>query len=408
VTVLEAETTPLDDVRQLIPFLDSRDPLLWLRKGEGIAGLGEALRLDFSGPDRIADASAAWRETVAAATVRDDVRTPGTGLVAFGTFAFDDESTATSTLIVPEVIIGRRGNRSWITRITRTGEPTETARPRPTAFGDEYRLTLLPGTLSPDGYRSAVASAVDRIREHGLSKVVLARDLRGHLPLESDLRRALVELALGYPDCWTFAVDGLVGSSPETLVRVHHGTVTARVLAGTISRGGDAASDKAAAAELTASAKDQGEHSFAVTSVMDALRPHSADLAASDEPFTLKLPNLWHLATDIAGMLSDGSSSLDLAASLHPTAAVAGTPRDDAIALIRELEPFDRGRYAGPVGWVGGDGDGEWAIALRCAQVTPTGDLTAYAGAGIVADSDPERELAETIMKFRPIVEAFG
>ena len=406
--VLEVETAPLDDVRRLIPFLDARAPLLWSRKGDGMAGIGQALRLDFTGPDRIQQASAAWRETAAAAVVEDAVRTPGTGLVAFGTFAFDDESTATSTLIVPELLLGRRGGRSWITRIRRAGEPPHSVTPHPTPLGDEYRLALLPGELGAEAYRSAVAAAVERIREEDLSKVVLARDLRGHLPLESDLRRALVELALGYPDCWTFAVDGLVGSSPETLVRVHHGTVTARVLAGTSSRGSDAAGDQAAAAALMESTKDQGEHRFAVTSVMDALRPHSADLAASDEPFTLKLPNLWHLATDIAGMLSDGSSSLDLAAALHPTAAVAGTPRREAVRLIRELEPFDRGRYAGPVGWVGGDGDGEWAIALRCAQVAPDGDLTAYAGAGIVADSDPDRELAETTMKFRPIVEAFG
>lgn len=411
--VLEVETAPLGDLRQLIPFLDARAPLLWQRKGDGMAGIGQALRLDFTGPDRIRQASAAWRQTAAAAIVADAVRTPGTGLVAFGTFAFDDESRATSTLIVPEVVLGRRGGRSWITRIRRAGErvdrdPAHSVSPHPTAFGDEYRLALLPGELGEDGYRSAVAAAVERIREEDLSKVVLARDLHGHLPLESDLRRALVELALGYPDCWTFAVDGLVGSSPETLVRVHHGTVTARVLAGTSSRGSDAAGDQAAAAALVGSAKDQGEHRFAVTSVMDALRPHSADLAASDEPFTLKLPNLWHLATDIAGILSDGSSSLDLAAALHPTAAVAGTPRREAVRLIRELEPFDRGRYAGPVGWVGGDGDGEWAIALRCAQVAADGDLTAYAGAGIVADSDPDRELAETTMKFRPIVEAFG
>ena len=406
--VLEVETAPLDDLRRLIPFLDARAPLLWLRKGDGMAGIGEALRLDFTGPDRIQQASAAWCETAAAAVVEDAVHTPGTGLVAFGTFAFDDESTATSTLIVPELLLGRRGGRSWITRIRRAGEPAHSVTPHPIPFGDEYRLALLPGELGVDGYRSAVAAAVERIREEDLSKVVLARDLRGRLPLESDLRRALVELALGYPDCWTFAVDGLVGSSPETLVRVHHGTVTARVLAGTSSRGADAAGDQAAAAALMESTKDQGEHRFAVTSVMDALRPHSADLAASDEPFTLKLPNLWHLATDIAGMLSDGSSSLDLAAALHPTAAVAGTPRREAVRLIRELEPFDRGRYAGPVGWVGGDGDGEWAIALRCAQVAADGDLTAYAGAGIVADSDPDRELAETTMKFRPIVEAFG
>ncbi|MFF2050362.1 isochorismate synthase MenF [Leifsonia sp. NPDC058194] len=421
VTALSVETAPLDDVRQLIPFIDARTPLLWLRKGEGIAGIGEALRLEFSGPDRIGDASAAWRATVSAATIVDGVRTPGTGLVAFGTFAFADESEASSTLIVPEIVLGRRDGRSWITRIrpldasgengTAAGDdpaPTPAGIPRPTAFGDEYRLTLLPGRLGKDGYRDAVAAAVARIREHDLSKTVLARDLVGHLPHESDLRRALVELALGYPECWTFAVDGLVGSSPETLVRVHHGTVTARVLAGTISRGTDAAADHDAAVTLASSTKDQQEHRFAVASVLEALRPHSADLDVSDLPFTLKLPNLWHLATDVAGTLSDGASSLDLAEALHPTAAVAGTPTPDALAVIRELEPFDRGRYAGPVGWVGGDGDGEWAIALRCAQVDPDGDITAYAGAGIVADSDPERELAETTMKFRPIVEAFG
>ncbi|MEY9853058.1 menaquinone-specific isochorismate synthase [Leifsonia sp. EB41] len=422
VTALSVETTPLDDVRHLVPFLDSRRPLVWIRKGEGIAGIGESLRLEFRGPDRIRQASEAWRATVQAATVSDDVRTPGTGLVAFGTFAFDDESTAMSVLIVPEIVLGRRGGRSWITRITRVDESPAAANaadprtqrgtardlPRPIAFGDEYRLSLLPAGLDEGGYESAVATAVERIREHDLSKVVLARELSAHLPLESDVRRALVELALGYPDCWTFAVDGLVGSSPETLVRVHHGTVTARVLAGTMSRGRDAESDRESALALAGSAKDQGEHRFAVASVLDALRPHSADLGASDEPFTLKLPNLWHLATDIAGTLSDGSSSLDLADALHPTAAVAGTPTPEALALIRELEPFDRGRYAGPVGWVGGDGDGEWAIALRCAQLGETGDLTAYAGAGIVADSDPAKEYAETTMKFRPIVEAFG
>ncbi|GAA1447222.1 isochorismate synthase [Leifsonia poae] len=412
-TALSVETTPLDDVRQLIPFLDSRRPLLWMRRGEGLAGVGEALRLEFSGADRMRAAAVAWSEVVSRSSVIDPIGKPGTGLVAFGTFAFDDESTATSVLIVPEFVIGRRDGRSWITRVRAidgldaAGASTAPA-PRPTAFGDEYRLSLLPGSLSKDGYRQAVATAVERIREHDLGKVVLARDLVAHLPLESDLRRALVELALGYPECWTFAVDGLVGSSPETLVRVDHGAVSARVLAGTISRGPDAAADHDAAVSLASSTKDQDEHRYAVASVISALEPHSSGLAASDIPFTLKLPNLWHLATDIEGTLSDGSTSLDLIDALHPTAAVAGTPTDAAVALIRELEPFDRGRYAGPVGWVGADGDGEWAIALRCAQVNESGDLTAYAGCGIVADSEPDRELAETTMKFRPVVEAFG
>lgn len=408
-TALLVETTPIDDVRQLIPFLDARHPLLWLRKGEGMAGIGEALRLEFSGNDRMRTAATAWRQVVSHASVTDTVGRPGTGLVAFGTFAFADDSSAPSVLIVPEFIVGRRDGRSWITRIRPADDAVDSSSlPHPTPFGDEYRLSLLPGSLGKAGFRSAVQSAVERIQQGDLSKVVLARDLTGHLPHESDLRRALVELALGYPECWTFAVDGLVGSSPETLVRVDHGSVSARVLAGTISRGTDSVSDHDAAVTLASSTKDQDEHRYAVASVVDALREHSADLAASDLPFTLKLPNLWHLATDVQGTLSDGSSSLDLVDALHPTAAVAGTPTRDAMAVIRELEPFDRGRYAGPVGWVGGDGDGEWAIALRCAQVAESGDITAYAGAGIVADSDPERELAETTMKFRPVVEAFG
>jgi menaquinone-specific isochorismate synthase len=405
---LTVETSPIADIRQLILLLDSRQPLLWMRRNQGLAGIGTALRLEFSGPTRMTDAAAAWREVVAAATVTDPLARTGTGLLAFGTFAFDDSSSQTSVLIVPEVIVGREDGQCWVTRIWPTGQ---TAPEIPLAMhplGDEYRISLLPGSLKPAGYRDAVVAAVDRIGAQNLSKVVLARDLVGRLPAESDLRRLLTDLALGYPDCWTYAVDGLVGSSPETLIRADHNEVNARVLAGTISRGVDAAADVEAALALATSSKDGDEHEFAVQSVLAALRPHTSVLTTSEIPFTVKLPNLWHLATDLEGTLSDGSTSLDLIAAMHPTAAVAGTPTRDALALIRELEPFDRGRYAGPVGWVGADGDGEWAIALRCAQVSPDGDVTAYAGCGIVLDSDPDRELAETKMKFRPVVEAFA
>ena len=249
---------------------------------------------------------------------------------------------------------------------------------------------------------------MSKIRARELSKVVLARDLVGHLPAGSDLRKVVGDLALSYPDTFTFAIDGFVGSSPETLVGVTGGTVTARVLAGSAARGTDAVTDADAATTLATSAKDLDEHRFAVQNVLASLRSHSNDVMASDQPFTLKLPNLWHLASDIEGTLTDGSTALDLVGALHPTAAVAGTPTDTALSIIRELEPFDRGRYAGPVGWIGSKGDGEWAVALRSAQVSASGDITAYAGAGIVADSVPERELMETRLKFRPIVEAFG
>ena len=400
---LTVETRAVDPLTSLLPLLDPRTPLLFMRRGEGIAGLGEALRLEFHGPDRIREAADAWRRVAAAASVSDPVRLSGSGLVAFGAFTFDDESERASVLVVPEVIIGRRDGVSWVTRINGSTRQIEHQ-----PLGSEYRIALHPGALDADGYRAAVAEAVRRIRAGELSKVVLARDLVGHLPDGADLRRVLVDLALGYPDTWTFAVDGLLGSSPETLVRVNHGTVTARVLAGSIGRGADAEADHAAALALATSTKDLDEHRFAVQSVLAALAGHATGVVASELPFALKLPNLWHLASDVEGTLSDGSSALDLAAALHPTAAVAGAPTAIARAVIRELEPLDRRRYGGPVGWVDADGNGKWAVALRNAEVAADGRITAYAGAGIVADSEPERELAETRLKFRPIVEAFG
>ncbi|MCL2515795.1 MAG: isochorismate synthase [Nocardiaceae bacterium] len=407
VQALTVETTPLDDIRPLIPFLDAHRPLLWQRGGEGIAGVGEALRLEFSGPSRMADAAEAWRALAAAAAVSDPVGLPGTGLVAFGTFAFADSSAATSVLIVPALIIGRHGGRAWLTRIS-TGDAASTAAlPDPAPFGPEFHLTMASGELSAAAYGDAVATAVERIAAESVRKVVLSRELRAELPAGADLRRPLTELATGYPDCWTFAVDGFVGASPETLVRVLDGRIDAQVLAGTAARGTDDDTDATAAAALASSHKDLAEHAFAVDSVLEALRPHTRDLVAGS-PFTLRLPNLWHLATDVDGELSDGCSALDLVDAMHPTAAVAGTPTPVALAVIAELEPFDRGRYAGPVGWIGADGSGEWAVALRSAQVDGSGRVTAYAGGGIVADSDPVLEVAETTMKFRPIVEAFG
>jgi menaquinone-specific isochorismate synthase len=400
---VRVQTRPIEAPASLVPLLDARRPLLFVRRGEGVAGLGEALRLEFSGPDRLRDAAAAWRRIAAEAEIDDPIGLSGTGLVAFGAFTFDAGSDRPSVLVVPRVVVGRRDGVGWVTRIDGADD-----RVASTPLGPEYRIPLRPGALDPDGYRAAVAEAVDRIHAGRFSKVVLARDLSGHLPEGADLRRVIGELALGYPDTWTFAVDGLVGSSPETLVRVNHGTVTARVLAGSAARGVDAASDQAASLALATSAKDLDEHRFAVQSVLASLQGHARGVVASELPFALKLPNLWHLASDVEGALADGSSVLDLAAALHPTAAVAGTPTEAAMAAIRELEGLDRRRYGGPVGWVDGAGNGKWAIALRSAEVAPDGTVTAYAGAGIVAESDPEQELAETRLKFRPVVEAFG
>lgn len=408
------ETREIDPIEDLLAYADPAEPLAWLRRGDGIVAAGRdvvaTVRVPAGGEAKRSDAiAAAWRDLVQDAEVEDPLVLPGTGLVAFGALTFDEGSAAESVLVVPAVVVGRHRGRTWITRIRTVGAPVPDA--EETAYGPHWAGTVGPGAQSPQGYQDSVRQALERIAAGELSKVVLARDLTGSVPAGSDLRRLVRALSTGYPDTWAFAVDGLIGASPETLVTVQERTVTARVLAGTIGRGADADADTAASARLASSTKDLDEHEYAVQSVLASLRPHTRALAASEQPFLLKLPNLFHLATDVEGELADGGSSLDLIGALHPTAAVAGTPTAAAISAIRELEPFDRGRYAGPVGWVDAAGNGEWAIALRCAQFSPAEGaiaVTAYAGAGIVAGSDPESELLETRVKFRPLVDALA
>ncbi len=422
---LVVETREIDPVDDLLAFADPRSPLAWLRRGDGMVALGSVGGFEAGGPFAAPRDPAGmpvadwWRETCDAADIDDPVGLHGSGLVAFGTLVFDQRSAASSRLIIPQVVIGRRDGRSWVTRIrSSAGELSEPPIAR-VPYGPYWSATLGPGALDPEGYQAAVRGALDAIATGEVGKVVLARDLVGTVPAGADLRRLVRALAGDYVDTWTFAVDGLIGASPETLVTVSGGTMTARVLAGTIPRGADAGDDAAASFQLAHSGKDLDEHRYAVQSVLDALAPHARSVRADDEPFALELPNLWHLATDVAGDLADHASALDLVAALHPTAAVAGTPTDAALEVIRRLEPFDRRRYAGPVGWVDAQGDGEWAIALRCAQIgaepsrrfaeySDTIPVVAHAGAGIVAGSDPETELLETRVKFRPIVDALA
>ncbi|WP_228479901.1 isochorismate synthase [Microbacterium abyssi] len=417
---LIVQTREFDPVEDLLAYADPDQPLAWLRRGDGIVAVGSgspaSIRVSSrEGTLRSAIIADAWRELAASAEVDDPVQLPGTGLVGFGTLTFDEGSAADSILIVPSIILGKHQGRGWITRIAHAGEELPQDLPdatiEPCAYGPHWAGTVGPGAQSPEGYQASVRTALSRIGSGEVSKIVLARDLAGTIPAGSDLRRLVRALSTGYPDTWTFAVDGLIGASPETLVTVQERTVTARVLAGTIGRGADADQDAAASAHLASSTKDIDEHEYAVQSLLESLRPHVRAMASSEQPFMLKLPNLFHLATDVEGELSDSGSALDLVGALHPTAAVAGTPTPAAVAAIREIEPFDRGRYAGPVGWIDGDGNGEWAIALRCAQFTPSPDaisVTAYAGAGIVAASDPETELLETRVKFRPLVDALA
>lgn len=407
---LVVRTIPLDlpaDV-PLLDFLPSEHPVTWLRRGDGLVGWGRAAEIQTAGATRFADAAKWWSETTSHAVVRDEVDEPGTGLVCFGTFAFADEPGA-SVLVVPEVIVGRRGDRTWLTTVSRgalDAAATVTLAEPPRA---PEGIVFADGALNGEQWMAVVADAVSRIAAGDLEKVVLARDLVATADQPLDVRWPLRRLAEDYPTCWTFHVDGMFGASPEMLVRRERGLVTSRVLAGTIRRTGDDDRDLSLAAALAHSSKDLEEHEYAVRSVADALDPHCSSMNVPEAPFVLHLPNVMHLATDVAGVVHDADtvSSLQLAEALHPSAAVGGTPTETASRLIAEIEGMDRGRYAGPVGWMDASGDGEWAIALRSA-VLDGATVRLFAGCGIVADSDPEAELAEAQAKFVPVRDALS
>ncbi len=403
---LVARTVVVDDPGPLIDLLPRTAPLAWVHRGDGLVAWGEVARFDSSGPQRFEATGKWWRAVSERSVIRDEAGTPGSGLLAFGSFAYADQP-GRSSLVVPEVVVGRRGPVCWVTTIARgslgpapsLGGAEPVTRPGQVVFSD--------GAMSGASWELVVAEAVDRIRAGDLDKVVLARDLIAELDAPLDVRAPLGRLAEGYPACWTFHVDGLFGATPEMLVRRERGLVTSRVLAGTIRRTGDDAHDLALAATLARSSKDLEEHEFAVRSVAEALAPHCQSMNVPESPFVLHLPNVMHLATDVTGVLDDQTSSLGLAAALHPSAAVGGTPTPEAVALIGELEGMDRGRYAGPVGWMDASGDGEWGIALRSAEYAGN-RVRLFAGCGIVADSQPEAELAEAAAKFVPVRDALS
>jgi menaquinone-specific isochorismate synthase len=395
---LSVRTTELADDDPLLTLLPADENVAWLRRDEGLVGYGVAAQIRPRGITRFSDADKWWTETVARADVRDDVNEPGSGLVAFGSFAFADDP-GDSVLTVPQVAVGRRAGRTWLTLVgdasyAGPGSPPEA--PEGVVFSD--------GAMDGEHWMAVVTEAVRRITAGALGKVVLARDLVATAARSIDVRWPLHRLADSYPMCWTFHVDGLFGATPELLVRRERGLVTSRVLAGTIRRTGDDERDLALAAALARSSKDHEEHEYAVRSVADALEPHCSSMIVPETPFVLHLPNVMHLASDVAGVVHDAGtvSSLQLAESLHPSAAVGGTPTTEAVALIAEIEGMDRGRYAGPVGWMDATGDGEWGIALRSGELRDN-TVRLFAGCGIVADSDPEAEFAESQAKLVPV-----
>ena len=374
----------------------------WIRSGDGLVGFGIYKKLEVTGVNRFVQARSWWQSEVANFSIHNNVHGSGTGPILFTSFAFDEEQP--SVLIIPQIVIGQKNGKSWITWIGEQSQP-DISQLKNAAISGE--ITWDAGSISEDRWRNQVAGAITAIKSDQLEKVVLARDISAHSTAEIDARQLIKRLEIEYPSTWLFLVDGLVGATPELLVRLNKSLVTSRVLAGTIRKTGDEDRDLALAASLAKSSKDLEEHEYAVRSVADALAPFCTSTNVPESPFVLHLSNVMHLATDVTGVLNDSAKPTDiftLISELHPSAAVCGTPTEKAKKLIGELEEMNRGRYAGPVGWIDVHGDGEIAIALRCGQLSNNNkSIRIFAGCGIVAGSDPEKEFAESQAKLMPM-----
>lgn len=374
----------------------------WVRSGDGLVGFGEYKKIELKGENRFVAARKWWELQLAEFNIQNNVHGSGTGPILFSSFSFDPDQI--SVLIIPEIIIGQKNGKSWITWIGDSKQPDLGKLNNSPISSD---IAWQEGSISESNWRTQVGSAIDAIKSGKLEKVVLARDISASSKSKINVRGLLQRLEIEYPSTWIFLVDGLIGATPELLVRLSKSLVTSRVLAGTIRKTGNEDRDLTLAASLAKSSKDLEEHEYAVRSVADALAPFCSSTNVPESPFVLHLSNVMHLATDVTGVLNDSAKPADiftLIEKLHPSAAVCGTPTEEAKQLIKKLEQMNRGRYAGPVGWIDAHNDGEVAIALRCGELSSDRKMIRiFAGCGIVAGSDPVNEFAESQAKLMPM-----
>jgi isochorismate synthase len=397
----------------LLAAYDPPGGVLFERGGRGVAGSPPAVAVEvafglFDGhaPGRVASSVAAQLRQIG--VDRDDAPP-----VAVGVLPFDGPAVELS---VPRRAVLRTTSEATWRIDTHAGDEAARAtsppgRMRPGAPREEFSPVQLTPLPPPEAYAEMVSQAVSAIHAGELRKVVLARTIEVCAGRPFDAGKLARRLRAVDPDAYTFAVPTggagvLVGASPELLVARRGPEVRSNPLAGSAPRSGDPDEDRANAAALAASAKNREEHDVVVRAIADTLRPYCRELRWDGEPVLLETANVWHLSTRFSGTLREPPPSvMELVAALHPTPAVCGAPTDAARGVIASLEPFDRGTYSGPVGWVDARGDGEWAIALRCAELR--GHLaTLFAGAGIVAASEPESEVEETERKFRAFLDA--
>ncbi|WP_158239360.1 isochorismate synthase MenF [Brachybacterium sp. UMB0905] len=448
VVQLHVRTVRIEEPVDLLAHIPADLSAAWIRHGQGMVALGSAWSVRTTGEQRFAAARAAFTQLAARARVDDEVRARASGLIALGSFSYAASSPRPSRLTVPQAVLGVIEGEAFLTVVGIEEEPTlpdswqdlfpaapaeeesddAAARAVPTGAASSGTVpsgavpsgTPPPGTPpsahtgeltlepahTPAEYQQLVREAIARIRDGQAHKVVLSERITATSPQSLDPALLVTRLARAYPSTWVYFLDDVVGASPEMLAQTQDGRVFSRVLAGSRPVADDGELEEADRRAFRTDAKERSEHLYAVESVTSRLEDLAAQLEVSPEPFVLRLPGLEHLASDVSAQLRAGVTSLDVAARLHPSAAVSGTSREQADQIIAALEPADRGGYASPVGWMDARGDGQWAIALRMAHLTGEREAVLQAGGGLVEASDPVAEHAEVLAKTRPMLRA--
>jgi menaquinone-specific isochorismate synthase len=399
---LVAVTRRLDDDVDLLDIA-ADDGWLFLRHEEGLAGHGVALQIPLPRHDP-ALAAKVVHDALDTIDVDDEVCRAGTGPVAFGALPFAPD--AEGSLVVPRLIVGRADDGTrWITAVSASGAPPVLEVP-PVADRVEPSQFTVSSERDPGEWRAALTEVRDLIRSGDAHKVVLARAVT--VEADAPLSRSVIlrRLRAAYPSCMLFADGGFVGASPELLVARMGDLVRSHPMAGTAPRSSDPSTDARLAANLLASDKDRTEHRYTIDMVHDTLLPWCSYLDEEAEPSIVAMANVQHLATRVEGRLSSPPASVvELMVALHPTPAVGGVPRHLALDAIRRYERLDRGRFAGPVGWVDAAGNGAWAVGIRSAELHGS-TARLFAGVGVVEDSEPDAELAETRTKLQALLSA--
>jgi salicylate biosynthesis isochorismate synthase/menaquinone-specific isochorismate synthase len=425
---------PVDPAGVIVASRNADEPWFVMeqpdRQGSAVASLGCILALDAEGPDRFRTVARRWRALVTTAAVDPPAGPRGSGPVAVGGFAFADngggaphwDGFAPASLQVPEVALARRDGETFMTLaalVTAEDDPSELLialtnradslrdRGLPLLDPDPIGRHQVVGAMPPEHYVGAVGRAVERIRAGRLKKIVLAREVQVHASTAHDAAAVHGVLREAFPSCYVFCVgrgdSAFIAASPELLIRRDGLRAGTLALAGSTRRSADPAVDDHLGEQLLRSEKDRGEQHIVTRRIVQALRPHSVWVTAADEPEVVRMANIQHLATPIRAQLASPVAAVELAGLLHPTPAVGGEPLAVAAPMIPELEGLDRGWYAGPVGWTDAHEDGEFCVALRSALLT--GKVArCYAGVGVVADSDPAAELAETEVKLQALL----